>query len=224
MRAVGEAVIRVLVVDDHTVVADALVAALGVVGHVEVVGAARTGAEAVAAAARWQPDVALVDFRLPDISGADVVRQLRDVAPATRCVVLTGSGMDRALIEAIDAGAVGFVTKGQRFVEVVDAVLAAAAGRATFPSELLARVLPALSRTADQTGRLTRRELDVLELLAAGAANAEIGAQLSISTNTVRNHVANILAKTHAKTRGEAVAAAVRDGLITIAPGAAPAG
>lgn len=218
----GAGVIRVLVVDDHAVVADALVAALGALTSVDVVGAPRTGAEAVEAASALQPDVALVDFRLPDISGADVVRRIRVASPGTACVVLTGSGMDRAMIESIDAGAVGFVTKDQRFAEVVDAVLAAADGRATFPADVLARILPALSRTADQAGRLTRRELDVLELVAAGAANAEIGARLSISTNTVRNHVANILTKTNTKTRGEAVAAAVRDGLITFAPGADP--
>ncbi len=208
--------IKVLVVDDHVVVAEALESTLGSVEGLQVVATARTGAEGLALALSLRPDVALIDFRLPDISGADVVRRLRAEAPEIRCVVLTGTGMERAMLDAIDAGAVGFVTKDQRFGEVVDAVFAAAAGEATFPPDLLARVLPELSRGTDGGTRLTRRERDVLELMANGRSNAEIGQALFISTNTVRNHVANLLAKLGARSRGEAVAIAVREGLVVV--------
>jgi DNA-binding NarL/FixJ family response regulator len=207
--------LRVLVIDDHTLVADTLKATLSEQDGIDVVGLALTGADGLALAAELRPDVILLDFRLPDMTGADVIRSLSAMNSNAKCVVLTGSGQDRALLESIEAGALGFVTKHQRFGEVVDAVRAAARGEASIPPAMLARVLPQLRNTADSGPRLTSREREVLELMAAGKPNNEIAAELFISINTVRNHVANLLAKLNARTRVEAVAIATREGFVT---------
>ncbi len=132
-------------------------------------------------------------------------------------MVLTGSGQDRALLESLDAGALGFVTKHQRFGEVVAALRAAARGEATISPALLGKVLPQLRSGADSGVRLTDRERSVLQLLALGKSNQSIADELFLSINTVRNHVANVLAKLNARTRTEAVSIATRDGLV--APG-----
>jgi DNA-binding NarL/FixJ family response regulator len=207
--------VRVVIVDDHLVVAEALAAALGSHPDIEVLGIAPNGREGVTLIENLRPDVGLVDFRLPDMSGSELIRQLNSLGGSCRFVVLTGTGLDRALLEAVEAGAVGFVTKDQRFEEVLDAVLAAAAGEVRFPPALLARVLPELRRGTNSTWRLTTRERSVLQHLAHGRSNAEIAEALSITTNTVRNHVANILMKLEARSRGEAVAIASREGLVS---------
>ena len=119
-------------------------------------------------------------------------------------------------MESIEAGAAGFVTKDQRFDEVLEAVLAASRGEVRFPPLLLARVLPELRRGSNSTWRLTPRERNVLQLLALGRSNMEIAENLSITINTVRNHVANVLMKLEARSRGEAVAIATREGLVSV--------
>jgi DNA-binding NarL/FixJ family response regulator len=209
--------IRLVVIDDHHLVAEALRSTLSEQAGIVVLGLAGTGAEGIALAVAEVPDVVLVDFRLPDMSGADVIRVLSERLPSARCVVLTGSGQDRALLESLDAGALGFVTKTQRFTEVVAAIRAAARGEASIPAALLGRVLPQMRSGADVSVRLTERERSVLTLMAAGKPNQEIGSELFISVNTVRNHVANLLSKLNARTRTEAVAIATREGLV--APG-----
>jgi DNA-binding NarL/FixJ family response regulator len=206
--------IRVLVVDDHGLVAETLKATLSEQEGITVVGLAHTGQEGIDLAMSLTPDVALVDFRLPDMSGADVIRALTQKVPGCRCVVLTGSGQDRALLDSLDAGAIGFLTKHQRFSEVVAAVRAAAIGEASVSPALLGRVLPVL-RSGSDPGKLTPREREVLELMAAGRPNSEIAEALFVSINTVRNHVGNILAKLGARTRVEAVAIATREGVVT---------
>jgi DNA-binding NarL/FixJ family response regulator len=210
--------VRVLVVDDHGMVAETLKATLSEQDGLTVVGLASTGAEGIALAESLQPDVVLLDFRMPDMSGADVVRVLAERVPNTKCVILTGSGQDRALLESIEAGALGFVTKHQRFSEVVAAVLAAGRGEATIPAAMLGRVLPQFRRSAIAGGvagvRLTEREHDVLNLMAFGKSNLDIATDLFISVNTVRNHVSNVLAKLGASTRVEAVAIATREGQV----------
>ncbi len=202
-------------IDDHGLVAETLKTTLSAQEGLEVVGLGRTGEEGIALALSLRPDVVLVDFRLPDMTGADVIRAIVAEVPTTKCVVLTGSGHDRALLDSLEAGALGFVTKHQRFTEVVDAVRAAARGEVAVEPALLGRVLPQLRNAPESQARLTSRERDVLELMAAGKPNAEIATELFISVNTVRNHVANLLGKLSARTRVEAVAIATREGLVT---------
>jgi DNA-binding NarL/FixJ family response regulator len=205
--------IRVVVIDDHQMVSETLKTTLTAQDGLLVVGSAESGKAGIELVADLKPDVALIDFRLGDMTGADVVAAITARSPNTRCVILTGSGQDRALLESLEAGALGFVTKHQRFSDVVEAVRAAARGEASIPPGLLGKVLPQL-RSSDSPSRLTDRERDVLQLLAAGKANADIASELFISVNTVRNHVANVLVKLNAKSRTEAAAIASRDGLI----------
>jgi DNA-binding NarL/FixJ family response regulator len=210
--------VRLLIVDDHSAVAEALTATLSREPDIDVVGVAPNGTQAVELAARLAPDVVLLDFRLPDATGADVVRRVHECSPTSRIVVFTGSGRDQALIGAIDAGAIGFVTKDQSFAEVLAAIRSAAGGAAAIAPALLARVLPEMRRGVDRHTRLTRREHEVLHQLAAGRTNNEIAEHLHLSVNTVRNHVASVLTKLGARTRGEAVARAADAGLVL--PGA----
>ncbi len=203
----------VVIIDDHLMVAEALVAAFEREEGFAVLGLARTGEAGIAMVLDLKPDVALVDYRLPDITGAQVTEHLAATSD-TRCVILTGTGQERALIESIDAGAAGFLTKDQPLDDIVAAISGVLRGEARFDSALLARALPGLRQGKNANQRLTDREQDVLRLLVAGMSNGEIGERLFISTNTVRNHVANVLTKLQAKTRGEAVAIASREGLI----------
>jgi DNA-binding NarL/FixJ family response regulator len=206
--------IRVLIVDDHLLVADALSTAFRTRPEIEIAGVARTGLEGVELAISTGPDVVLIDFRLPDINGAEVVRRIR-AQSAARCVILTGTGQERAMVEAIEAGADGFLTKDQRFEVIANAVIGVANGQASFEPTLLAKALPGLRGGSAGSGRFTTREREVLDCLAYGSSNAEIADRLYLSVNTVRNHVANLLVKLDAKTRGEAVAFALRDGLVS---------
>jgi DNA-binding NarL/FixJ family response regulator len=203
----------VVIVDDHLMVAEALVAAFEREEGFAVLGLARTGEAGIAMVLELKPDVALVDYRLPDMTGAQVTERL-SAKCGTRCVILTGTGQERALIESIDAGAAGFLTKDQPLDDIVAAISGVLRGEARFDSALLARALPGLRQSKNANHRLTDREQEVLRLLVAGMSNGEIGDRLFISTNTVRNHVANVLNKLQAKTRGEAVAIASREGLI----------
>jgi DNA-binding NarL/FixJ family response regulator len=206
--------LRIVVIDDHQLVSETLRTTLSAQEGLTVVGAADNGHDGVELVVSLTPDVALIDYRLPDLTGAEVVKKIVIRSPATRCVILTGSGQDRALLESLEAGALGFVTKHQKFSDVVAAIRAAALGEASIPPAMLGKVLPQIRNTQGQT-RLTDRERDVLQLLAAGRANSAIAQELFISINTVRNHVANILVKLNAKTRTEAAAIATRDGLLS---------
>jgi DNA-binding NarL/FixJ family response regulator len=206
--------LRIVVIDDHQLVSETLRTTLSAQEGLTVVGAADNGHDGVELVVSLTPDVALIDYRLPDLTGAEVVKKIVVRSPATRCVILTGSGQDRALLESLEAGALGFVTKHQKFSDVVAAIRAAALGEASIPPAMLGKVLPQIRNSQGQT-RLTDRERDVLQLLAAGRANSAIAQELFISINTVRNHVANILVKLNAKTRTEAAAIATRDGLLS---------
>jgi DNA-binding NarL/FixJ family response regulator len=206
--------VRLLIVDDHRAVAEALRVALAAVADFEVVGVCNDVADAVATAAAVSPDVIVLDFRLPDSSGPDAIERLLRAAPEARVVVLTGSGGDQALLAALDAGATGFVTKQQPFAQVIAAIREAVAGRAAIDAAMLGRVLPQLRNDPAVRLRLTRRERDVLELIATGSTNAQVADALEIAVNTVRNHLARVFEKLGARSRGEAVAIASAQGLI----------
>lgn len=206
--------IRVLVVDDHRMFAESLVRLLEDESDIEVVGTAARISEATEVVASTTPDMVLLDYLLPDGDGTRAIDEIRRIAPETRIVVLTALNDETVLMAALGAGCDGFVTKDRAADELVHAVRAVAAGEVQIPADLLARALPRLRHGEGDGGALTRRELEVLELLAEGMPNPEIAGRLHISINTVRNHVQNLLTKLGAHSRLEAVALGIRQGLV----------
>lgn len=196
-------------------VAQGIVELVGAEADLEVVAVEATVAGAVGAARRLQPDVVLMDYRLPDGDGVEATRLVREVAPGAAVVMVTSVGSESALMGAIDAGCAAFVLKDGPVQDVIDAARAAGRGEAMIPPSMLARLLPRLRRTAGAPlSALTDREQEVLELLADGLSSQAIADRLFLSLNTVRNHVQNILVKLGAHSRLEAVATAVRTGLV----------
>jgi DNA-binding NarL/FixJ family response regulator len=206
--------VRVVIVDDHAVFAEALSAALDAVDDLTTVGTAYSLAEAFALVEETNPDVAVVDYRLPDGRGSELITKLRDQGSDVRVVILTASADEVAFLDALDAGCAGYVTKDRPLVDVVDSVRAAAGGELAVSPTLLGRVLPQLRRDEAARSTLTAREREILELVADGVPNKTIAVQLSLRLNTVRNHVQNVLTKLGAHSKLEAVAIATRSGLI----------
>lgn len=207
--------ITVLLIDDHQMFSDSLARLLRDEEGIEVVGTAANGEDGIRAATTLEPAVVLLDYQLPDQDGAAVAAEIRRRNPATMVVMLTGSTDDRTLLAAIDAGCSGFLTKDRAATEVAAAVRAAAAGEALISPALLARLLPRLNRTHRSVGAdLTGREREVLVLLAEGLTNKAIAGSLNLSVNTVRGYVQSILTRLGTHSKLEAVATAVREGLI----------
>jgi DNA-binding NarL/FixJ family response regulator len=207
--------VRVLLCDDHQVFSEAL-AGLLVADGLEVVAVVGRVADVVPAALEHRPDVVLMDYELPDGDGVSATRAIKAVVPDTHVVLLTSNADEDVLVAAIEAGASGFVTKHKPAAEVTAAIRAAAGGEMLVSSDMLARLLPRMNRAAERKGAydLTARELEVLELLADGTPNHELGTRMGISRNTVRNHVQNLLTKLGVHSRLEAVALATREGLL----------
>lgn len=215
-RAPGP-VLRVLVVDDHRGLAASLAHVLDAEPDLCSVGVASTLAEARTMIRTTTPDVVLVDHRLPDGDGVAALPELRRLRSSAKFVVLTATTADSVLRAAMEAGASGFVSKSRGLAELIAAVRSAGAGETVVSPELLARLLGQLGRTdrtRPATPGLTEREREVLALLADGLSNAEIARRLTVSVNTVRNHVANLSAKLGAHSKLEALAIAVREGLL----------
>ncbi len=207
--------IRVLIVDDHEVLAASLALVLDDQTGVITVGVAGTLARAKALTETTAPDVVLLDHRLPDGEGVPAIRELLALRPSAGIVVLTASAADHVLVAAIEAGASGIVSKTRGLDEVTTAVRAAAAGESVISPEMLSRLLPRLRRRgALARDALTDREREVLNLLADGRSNAAIADELTVSVHTVRNHIANLSSKLGAHSKLEALAIAVRDGLL----------
>jgi DNA-binding NarL/FixJ family response regulator len=208
-------VIRVLLVDDHRMLAEAVQRVLEPEGDVEVVGVATTAADAVAAVDRLHPDVVLLDHHLPDGDGASLAAEVRTRQPGTTVLLMTGSTDDRVLARALEAGCAGILTKSEPAGAIAAAVRAAAAGDPVMPPDVLRRLLPRLAGTAPRPGHdLTPRELELLGLLADGVATGVIADRLSLSVHTVRNYIQSVLTKLGARSRLEAVAIARREGLL----------
>ncbi len=210
--------VRVLIVDDHEVLAASLAQALDVEPDLRVVGLAGSLAAAEALIATTTPDVLLLDHRLPDGDGVSAIPRLRALRQRLAIVVLTASTAEHVLVAAIEAGASGFVSKTRGLSELTSAVRAAAAGEAVVSPELLSRLLPRLQRGRARGAAhpaLTEREREVLALVAEGLTNAAIADRLVVSVHTVRNHVANLSAKLGASSKLEALSIAVREGLLS---------
>jgi two-component system NarL family response regulator len=191
---------------------------------VDVVGEASDGQEAVDKAEQTTPDVVLMDVRMPKRSGIDATRLIKDTLPSTKILMLTISDEEADLYDAIKAGASGYLLKEISIEEVANAVRAVHAGQSLISPSMASKLLTefaAMVKRRDERNqvpgpRLTERELEVLKLVAKGMNNRDIGAELYISENTVKNHVRNILEKLHLHSRMEAVVYAVREKLLDI--------
>jgi DNA-binding NarL/FixJ family response regulator len=200
-----------VVVDDHPALVEA-VSRLLEGQEIEVVGTAGTAEDGLELIRRQRPQVAVVDLRLPGISGIELAREASRTVPETGIVIYTAFGDPAVLIEAVDAGARGFVLKEAPLEDLVRAVRTAAAG-GTYIDPVLGGVL-AGAEAVDRLPRLTQRERDVLRLLADGLSNEQVGQRLFISAETVRTHVRGAMTKLNAETRTQAVATAIRNSLI----------
>jgi DNA-binding NarL/FixJ family response regulator len=221
----GRAGARVLVVDDHPLWRDALARDLEAAGH-RVVGTAGTVASAVGVALATRPDVLVLDLQLPDGSGVDVLRTLAARELAVHVLVLTASGERADVLDAVKAGATGYLVKSATPTELLDAVARTAAGEAVFTPGLAGLVLgeyrrlaggTAADRTAERSAspQLTERETQVLRLVATGLSSKQIAARLSLSYRTVQNHVQNTLDKLQLHNRVELTRYALQEGLDT---------
>lgn len=206
--------IGVLIVDDERLFAELMRLALSSAPGIEVLDVVHDVATAVRRARELRPALVLSDYHLPDGSGADVARALRGTQTAV--LILTGDGTAAILSDVARSGAVGHMTKGKQFEDVVRSVRAAAAGEVLFAPSELQRLLLADEPGRQLTEPLTARELDVLRLLAAGMSTSAAAGELGISTATLRAHVQAILRKLSAHSRLEAVAEAARLGLVTL--------
>jgi two-component system, NarL family, response regulator DevR len=212
---VPEQPIRVLIIDDHEVLASSLAMVLDAESDITAIGVATTLKQARELIASTRPDVLLLDHRMPDGDGVAAIPQLRALRPTLGIVVLTASAADHVLLSAIENGASGFLSKTRSLDEVTAAVRAAAAGESVISPELLARLLPRFGRGKVQSpDELTEREREVLALVAEGLSNAAIAERLVVSVHTVRNHIASLSAKLGAHSKLEALSIAVRQGLL----------
>jgi DNA-binding NarL/FixJ family response regulator len=209
--------IRVILVEDERLLRDTLSEVLALQGDVEIVGEAGDGEQAVRVAVAQQPDVILMDVRMPRMDGIAATRAIREAAPRAAVVALTQCDDDDTLFGMLKAGAVGYLLKTAEVPEVVEAVRAASRGEGALPSALAGRLVAEFARQArvleDRTAvfaDLTRREMEILEALGTGARNREIADSLFLSERTVKNHVSAILAKLHVNSRTEAALIASR--------------
>jgi DNA-binding NarL/FixJ family response regulator len=216
--------LRVVLADDQTVVREGLVTLLGLLPGIEVVGAAADGIEALDLVAAQQPDVLLVDLRMPRCDGVEATRRVRAEWPRTEVVVLTTYADDDSVLSALQAGARGFLTKDADAEAIARALHAAAAGQSTVDGDVQRRLIEAAARSrpgpapsgpdAQLVEGLTGREIEVLRLIAAGLSNTEIARRLVVSEATVKTHVNHVFAKAGLRDRAQAVAYAYRAGLV----------
>jgi DNA-binding NarL/FixJ family response regulator len=207
--------LRLLLVDDHALFRDGLVALLSYQEDFLVVGEAESAAEALAQASALMPDVVLMDIELPGESGVSATRRLTAELPAVLVVMLTAHDDSQALFEAIKAGAQGYLLKNMRARELVEQLRALARGEAAISRRMAARILDEIRHDVGVDApeeALTAREMEVLELLTERLSNAEIAARLVISEHTVKNHMKSILAKLHLRNRRQAAAYGVAKG------------
>ena len=209
---------RVLVADDHSLFRDGIVSLLRAAG-LEVVGEAGDGEQAVAAAQRLRPDVVLMDVQMPGLDGIEATRRIKAELPEVQVVMLTVSQDDADLFGALKAGARGYLLKSLSSDEFVDMLQGLGRGEAPLSRRLTGRLIEGIARgsgvgaDAAELDSLTRREAELLRLVAAGLSNKAIAGRLAVSENTVKYHMKNILQKLRLNNRAEAAAYAVRSGL-----------
>jgi len=209
--------VKILVADDHSLFRDGLVSLLESAGF-EVVGQVGDGRSAVETALVLRPDIVLLDAGMPDCNGLEALRQLRAQWPEAGVVILTGAEDDAELFEAVEAGARGYLSKSLKADEFIDMLRGLGRGEAALTRHSTARLLAAFARPNHRQGHfgngLTEREVELLRLLADGRSNKDIALTLSLSENTVKYHIKNILQKLDVHNRTEAAAHAIRIGLV----------
>jgi two-component system, NarL family, response regulator DevR len=210
-------ILHVLVVDDHEVVRQGLIALLGRREGFQVVGEAGTAAEAIEQAQRFEPDVVIMDIRLPDGSGIEACREIRAVLPATRVLILTSFSDEEAVLAAIVAGASGYLLKQVRARDLVAALEAVGRGESLLDPAVTEKVLDRVRRIAtgtytDELAQLTAQEKKILLLVAEGMTNKEIASDVFLSDKTVKNYVSSILSKLNLERRAQAAAFLVKHG------------
>ena len=214
--------IKLLIVDDETIVRDGLRAIIEVESDMEVVGQASDGVEAVAVARDRHPDVALVDIQMPRMNGVETTRRMVALPDPPRVVVLTTFDRNEYVYDSMRAGASGFLLKDVRRGQLTDAIRTVLAGDTLLSPTITRRLIeqfcsrPAPGNgTPSELGELTERELEVLSLLGRGLSNAEMAAKLVVAETTIKTHVAHILAKLGLRDRAQAVVVAYETGLVT---------
>jgi two-component system NarL family response regulator len=205
----GEAIIRIVVADDHPIVRDGLNAIINDQPDMEVVAEAADGKETVQLALQHRPDVLLIDLRMPQLNGVEAINTIRAKWPQARIIILTTYDGDEDIYRALQAGAQAYLLKGMPRTELLDTIRAIHAGHKRIPPEVAARLAERISAS-----QLTERELEVLQLIVAGQSNKEIGNNLSITEGTVKAHVNSILGKLGANDRTQAVTEALRRGIV----------
>jgi DNA-binding NarL/FixJ family response regulator len=211
--------VRVLIADDQTLFRVGLARLLEEDERVKIVGQAGDGAEAVKQAGSLKPDVVLMDLKMPNLDGIEATRQIVASHPGVKVLLLTTFEADNHVIQALKAGASGYILKDSRPDSIVSSLLAVMAGERVMASAVANRVLEMLTGTTTPKefyDGLTGREIEILKLLAGGMANKQIAYKLKISEKTVRNHVSNMYEKLNIYDRSQAVLYAVRKGLVEI--------
>ncbi len=208
--------IRVLIVDDHSVVRQGLRAFLGMLPDIDVAGEASSGVEALAVAARVKPQVTLMDLVMPEMDGVEATRRMLAEHPQTRVIVLTSFAEDDKIFPALRAGAAAYLLKDVTPEELADTIRAVARGESRLSPDITRKVLSGIAGLPAGQGpveALTARETEVLRCLARGLANKEIAAELFIAEKTVKTHISSILAKLSLADRTQAAVYAVKHGI-----------
>jgi len=206
--------IRILIVDDHSVVRQGLRMFLSLDGELEVIGEAANGQEAIEIVKKLQPDVVLMDLLMPVMDGISATQVIRRDYPDSEVIALTSVLEDASVVNAVRAGAIGYLLKDTQADELCTAIKAAAAGQVQLSPKAAERLMREI-RAPESPEKLTERETEVLRLLAVGKSNKEIASEMYISETTVKTHVSNILMKLNVPSRTQAALYAVRIGLVS---------
>ena len=220
MTGVERRPVRILIVEDHAVVRQAMRVMLEMEPELSIVGEAQDGEEALQLAEQLQPDLVLMDIRMEGMDGVEATRRLRQDHPDIGILVLTGFGEDAVLLKAVEAGAHGFLLKDASALEVKDAILRVVEGESLVTPSLLRKLLEEFAHRERETqpahADLTPREMEVLAALARGMSNEEIAKELVISQKTVKTHLGSIFSKLHVEGRVQAMLYAIRKGLVEV--------
>ncbi len=211
--------IRVLIVDDHTIVRKGIRALLAEIEGIEVVGEADNGQEAIAQADQLHPDVILMDLAMPKLDGIEATRQIKASWPESRILVMTSFAADDKVFPAIKAGALGYLLKESAPEDLVQAIRQIHRGESSLHPTIARKVLQEITHPSDRPptpNPLTEREAEVLCLVAQGFSNPDIAKKLNVSDPTVRTHVSNIMSKLHLASRIQAALYALREGLVSL--------